>query len=248
MRTNRPSGSYGQSGGYRDDFNNGYNPRSHNYGHNPYGRQSEVLSPSMYNGLICIVLLYGFVLNYLMVKHCTEFFLTMNLWVLLIGYFVLCLIGIFMSKASDNPVVSFIGYNFVVVPIGAVLSVCLAGVAPDLVKNVVLVTAGVTTVMLVAGTLFPNVFKSIGGALGIALLAVIIIELICGLLLKIIMPTFWDVIVALIFCGYIGFDWAVAQDEEPTADNAIDACVGLYLDIVNLFLRLLSIMGDRDRD
>lgn len=248
MRTNRPSGSYGQSGGYRDDFNNGYNPRSRNYGHNPYGRQSEVLSSSMYNGLIGIVLLYGFVLNYLMVKYCTEFFLTMNFWVLLIGYFVLCLIGIFMSKASDNPVVSFIGYNFVVVPIGAVLSVCLAGVAPDLIKNVVLVTAGVTAVMLVAGTLFPNVFKSIGGALGIALLAVIIIELICGLLLKIIMPTFWDVIVALIFCGYIGFDWAVAQDEEPTADNAIDACVGLYLDIVNLFLRLLSIMGARDRD
>jgi FtsH-binding integral membrane protein len=46
--------------------------------------------------------------------------------------------------------------------------------------------------------------------------------------------------VAALFCGYIAYDWAKAQEESPTADNAVDACVGLYLDIINLFLRILS--------
>ena len=53
-------------------------------------------------------------------------------------------------------------------------------------------------------------------------------------------PSLWDFIVALIFCGYIGYDWAEAQTKERTLDNAVDSVVDLYLDIVNLFLRILS--------
>lgn len=59
------------------------------------------------------------------------------------------------------------------------------------------------------------------------------------------MPTVWDVLVALLFCGYIGYDWAVAQREEKTVDNAVDTCVGLYLDIINIFIRVLSASGNK---
>jgi hypothetical protein len=55
----------------------------------------------------------------------------------------------------------------------------------------------------------------------------------------------WDVLVAGLFAFYIGYNWAIAQEYDCTIDNAIDACVGLYLNIVNLFLRVLSIM-ERD--
>ena len=38
----------------------------------------------------------------------------------------------------------------------------------------------------------------------------------------------------------IGYDWAEAQTKAYTLDNAVDSVVGLYLDIINLFLRILS--------
>ena len=49
-----------------------------------------------------------------------------------------------------------------------------------------------------------------------------------------------NVVVALIFCLYIGFDWARAQRRPCTADNAIDSACALYLDIINLALRILA--------
>jgi FtsH-binding integral membrane protein len=41
----------------------------------------------------------------------------------------------------------------------------------------------------------------------------------------------------------IGVDWGRANNIERTVDNAIDSAACLYLDIVNLFIRVLEIMG-----
>ena len=52
-----------------------------------------------------------------------------------------------------------------------------------------------------------------------------------------------DWIVVLIFCGYIGYDWSRANQIPKTIDNAIDSAAALYMDIINLFLRILRILG-----
>ena len=57
-------------------------------------------------------------------------------------------------------------------------------------------------------------------------------------------PRWWDWVVALIFCGYIGYDWVEAQNKYKTLDNAVDSAMDLYLDIINLFVRLLSSKDD----
>jgi FtsH-binding integral membrane protein len=44
----------------------------------------------------------------------------------------------------------------------------------------------------------------------------------------------------------MGFDWYRAQAYPKTVDNAIDSAVDLYLDIINLFIRLLEIFGKKD--
>lgn len=204
------------------------------------------LSHSGYNALIGLILLYGFGVNVILVNTCAELVASIQPLALIIGYLVLCITGIIISKKSDNPIISFIGYNLVVIPIGLVLSVALRGVSETLAFNALITTAGVVLLMLVAGTVYPKVFLSLGRALGITLLIVIIVELILALT-GITTPTFLDVIVALLFCLYIGYDWAKAQDTDYTADNAVDACVGLYLDIINLFLRILSLYS-RGRD
>ena len=59
--------------------------------------------------------------------------------------------------------------------------------------------------------------------------------------------TIIDYAVALIFCGYIGLDWCRAQQYPKTLDNAIDSAADIYLDIVNLFIRILSITGKRSK-
>jgi FtsH-binding integral membrane protein len=51
--------------------------------------------------------------------------------------------------------------------------------------------------------------------------------------------------VALIFCGYIGLDWHRAQQFPKTLNNAVDSAADIYLDVVNLFVRILSITGKR---
>ena len=59
--------------------------------------------------------------------------------------------------------------------------------------------------------------------------------------------TILDYAVALIFCGYIGLDWCRAQRYPKTLDNAIDSAADIYLDVVNLFIRVLSITGKRSK-
>ena len=68
----------------------------------------------------------------------------------------------------------------------------------------------------------------------------IFVLLLCGISL-----TIFDWIAALIFCGYIGFDWAKLNDDgDYSLDAAVDGAGALYLDIINLFLRLLDIADD----
>jgi len=77
--------------------------------------------------------------------------------------------------------------------------------------------------------------------LGITLLITIVVEIVMmflGANLGII-----DYIVVLIFCGYIGYDWARANACAKTVDNAVDMAAELYVDIINLFIRILSILA-----
>lgn len=97
---------------------------------------------------------------------------------------------------------------------------------------------------MIAGTLFPAFFKKIARALTIALFLVIIVELAMIFIFK-VHHGIIDWIVVIIFCGYIGYDWGRAQQIPKTIDNAVDSAAALYMDIINLFLRILRLMGRR---
>lgn len=203
------------------------------------------MSSRAYNLTIGLILLWGFGINILMCKFLTPIFMDWNFILIVIGYFASAILGIHLSATSDNALISFIGYNLVVLPVGIVLSLALAEYDHVSIMNAFLVTAAVTLLMIFLSIIYPNVFLSLGKVLFFSLLGVIIFEVIF-LLLGISTPTFWDFLVALIFCGYIGYDWANAQTKEYTLDNAVDSVVELYLDIVNLFIRILEAISDDD--
>ena len=96
--------------------------------------------------------------------------------------------------------------------------------------------------MMCLGTLFPAFFQKISGVLTIALLLVIVVELIEIFIFN-THHGILDWIVVLIFCGYIGYDWGRANQIPKTVDNAVDSAAALYMDIINLFLRILRILG-----
>ncbi|MGF1836905.1 Bax inhibitor-1 family protein [Photobacterium sanguinicancri] len=201
------------------------------------------ISSRLYNLTIGLVLCWGFGINWLMVSRIpVDSILSVSPWVFLLGYFASCFLGVYLFSKSENPLVSFIGYNFVVLPFGLIINIVVSSYDPDLVIEAIKVTGLVTACMMLLGTLFPSFFARISGALTIALLVVILVELFQIFVLG-IHQEWIDWAVVLIFCGYIGYDWGRANQIPKTLDNAVDSAAALYMDIINLFLRIVRIMG-----
>lgn len=208
---------------------------------------ADEISAKSFNMVIGLTLFWGFFINYIIVKTVdTTWIASINPIIFFLLYFASCFIGIKMYSSSDQPLISFIGYNFVVVPFGFIVNIVVSQFAPGVVLNAIIITGGVTLIMMALGTMFPAFFQKISGALFIALIAVIIVELVMIFIFK-THTTIIDIVVALIFCGYIGYDWGRANQMPKTVDNAIDGAAAIYMDIINLFLRVLRILG-RSRD
>lgn len=202
-----------------------------------------IIGVGLYNLVIGLTLVWGFAVNYWMVTNIDpNTIASINPWIFFIGYFASCFFGIYLFQKSSNPVVSFIGYNFVVVPFGLIINMVVSQYDPELVTEAIRITGLVTVAMMCLGTLFPAFFQKIAGALTIALLLVIVVELIEIFIFN-THHGILDWIVVLIFCGYIGYDWGRANQIPKTIDNAIDSAAALYMDIINLFLRILRILG-----
>lgn len=205
-------------------------------------RVSDEVSASVYNLIIGATLAYGLILNAVIVMNFSEVFMRMNPWVLIIGYFVSCIAGIFIANGSDNPVVSFIGYNLVVLPIGALLSVSVPTYYVEDIISAAMVTGIIVSVMTILATVMPNLFVGMGRTL--------FISLTLGLVAQIIAMLFgysgnlFNWFFVIIFTLYVGYDWTKAQSYPKTIDNAVDSSLDIYLDIINLFIRLLAIMGN----
>lgn len=229
--------------GYNNGYNNDYNAQTAYY-QNDYIIRDEI-SPQTYNMIIGATLLYGFIINMIMVACCGDFAMSMNPITFTIVYFVMAISGGLMVRKSDSPVISFIGYNLIVIPLGLCLTIIInaylsAGYESTII-TAFLITAVVTLVMMGLGAMYPTFFLSIGKTLAVSLLITVIAELILffmGIQLGII-----DYIVVLIFCGYVGYDWAKANIQSKTVNNAIDSACELYIDIVNLFIRILRILA-----
>lgn len=191
-----------------------------------------------FNLILGGTLLWGFLLNIL---FCVLFRNAVAEWdygMILIVYAVLAFAGILINTRSSRPIWSFVGYNLVVLPLGLVLSALVAETGAQAVRETFQTTAAVTTGMLLLSNWKPETFAKMGPCLLGALLLTLVTELALFLFHRSFELT--NILAALIFCLYIGYDWARAQQRPSTADNAIDSACALYLDIINLALRILS--------
>ena len=228
----------------QNSYSGGYVPlRVGEYAADGHIRVPGELSERRYNLLLGSVLVWGFFINFLLCFFFGDAIARMNPFAILVIYLVSAVVGILLNTRSGNPLVSFIGYNLVVLPIGLVLSVYVSAFDELSVTLSFLITAIVTLTMMLLSIAFPQLFYSIGPALGVTLLVVLVFDIVLTLIGGFFALGVIDWIVTFIFCGYIGYDYAIAQNREKTADGAIDSACALYLDIVNLFIRVLAIVG-----
>ena len=209
----------------------------------------EIISDRSYNLVLGGTVFYGLLMNVIICKVFGEKVLdwiiqsSTNMIILLVGYFVFALIGTLIAHKSANPAISFLGYNLVSVTVSGYLS---AGM-DQVVFQAIVITAITTFVMLALSCAFPTFFQGLGKILFCALIGLVVAELIALLIFRSSHDIFaWAG--AAIFSLYIGYDYSKAQMYPKTLDNAVDCAVDLYLDIINLFLRILRILGSNSRD
>ena len=212
-----------------------------------YLREGEVeISERAFNLIIGAMLLWGFLLNFATVAlfgdKVVQLVSNMNPFIFLIGYIVLVIAGNTMVVRGGAGM-SFVGYTLIAAPIGILLCIFLKGVPTSVVKSAVLITAIVTLSFMIAGTIFPGFFLSLGRVLAFSLLFMIVGGLINLLLFRGRGYILYEWLGAAIFSLYIGYDWARANTCARTVDNAIDLSASLYLDIINLFIRVVEIMN-----
>jgi FtsH-binding integral membrane protein len=202
---------------------------------------------SAFYGLIAFFVCYGLGGSALAAHLTTQSGWMPQGWMGLIGLLILPFIGIFMS-ISRSWLVSFIGYNLVLIPFGILLGPSLQKYDADVVRNACLLTAGITLVMGLAGTIFPGVFSRLGSALFLSLSCLVLVRIAGIFVPELRNISAIEYIAAGIFSLYIGFDMWRASVLERTLDNAVDVAISLYLDILNLFLSILKIMGSSSDD
>jgi FtsH-binding integral membrane protein len=156
---------------------------------------------------------------------------------------VIPILGILIAVRSDNPIVSFIGYNMVVIPFGVILSPILHHYSPKVIQDTFLITGIDVVTMSLLATAYPKFFSRLGGALGMALVGLVVVRILQLFIPSLAGFTLIDWISAGIFSLYVGFDWYRATTVSKTYDNAVDIALDLYLDIINLFLSFLRILG-----
>lgn len=208
---------------------------------------SKVLSARTYNLVLGGVVLYGIIMNVILCATCKDAVMAMNPLTFLVGYFVSCIAGVLISTFSKNPIISFVGYNMVVVPIGLALSTALeeyGGVGSAVVIQAFLYTAIITGCMISLSIINPEFFSKLGGILFGSLIGLIIAEIVALFLGLDQIAISW--FGAVVFSLYIGYDVYRSQQFTKTLDNAIDCAVDIYLDIANLFLYVLEILGNSD--
>lgn len=204
----------------------------------------DQISIVVYNLILGAMILYGFVANAIMVLLAQNFMIDLIesiSWIgFLIGYFVCAIAGSIIAVKSHKPFWSFVGYNLIVVPIGALLTLCLPAYDPANILLAIVLTGIVTAAMMALSAAFPRFFSKLGWALLIALLIGIVVEIVAILLGY--RGDLFNWLFVLLFSLYIGYDWNRAQAYPKTVDNAIDSAIDLYLDLINVFIRILDIL------
>lgn len=209
--------------------------------------EDEQMTDAGFNALMGCTILWGLICNFFicMFMEVQVFnFVDAHPVLFIVGYFVLAFLGSIIISGTDNALIAFLGFNLICLPVGALLSVYVSQYTSLSISYVCLLTGIIVVIMTTISTVFPEYFCSLGHILLVTLISIIFIE---GTLVFFLGYDghVIDYAVVALFSLYIGYDWYCSQRYAATPYNAISCATDLYLDIINIFVRLLAILGKK---
>lgn len=202
----------------------------------------DVLSQRAYNLRIGLNLLLGIIITAIaVVGFQNNLGLTFHTHPIIftILFFVVTIGAELKAIQSTNTGVIYVCYAIICLTIGALLSSTVPYFSSEQILFAAASTFLILVIMIINSTIAPNAFISLGRGLFTALTAFIIAEI---AMLFIFGTSFaiMDYIAIFIFSLYIGFDWARGSFCPRNDKFAVLTALCIYMDVVNIFLRLLS--------
>lgn len=153
---------------------------------------------------------------------------------------------IMMSVAAgkQSTGLSIAGFAVFVASFGITAGVALSAYDLPTVNTAFFATAGITAVSGILGMAFPNFFRRIGGILCGVLMGLVVVQLV--MIFMGVDQTLLDIALVVVFAGFIAYDFNQAAQLEPTIPNAVLSASNLFVDIVNILLRLARIFSRND--
>ena len=161
---------------------------------------------------------------------------------LVFGSFILTIVGMVMMSAAagkQSVGLSLVGYVIFASTFGLTASFGLANYDLPTINTAFIATAAITFVFGALGVTFPKFFQPVYGIGFGILLATILVEIV--LMFMGVSQSITDLIVIVVFAGFIGYDTYVATTVPPTLPNAVLMASNLFVDIINVFLRILAV-------
>lgn len=159
---------------------------------------------------------------------------------------IVSIIVMAIGKSIQNPVISGIAYAVFCVSIGIPVAFALTACELPVITSAFFITFGLSVVFTIAGFVFPDFFSKITRICFTVLIAIIVSEIIFMILG--ISQTVTDYVVIIIFCCLLGFDAYAMANDEPTTSNAFYHASQIFLDLMNIFIRVLSIIKGSDNN
>jgi FtsH-binding integral membrane protein len=160
--------------------------------------------------------------------------------------FIGCVLGV-----SRNVPLQLIGYALIILPTGWIMGPLAKLYQFDSVIMAVWITVAVTVFLGIVGAMWHSSVAHWGGYLLTALLVLIIVELASIVMIiitgqkshlrQLLAVTDWVAIA--IFCGFVFYDMNQAVRMPSNASNAIYSAIAMYLNIINLWARILARTG-----
>lgn len=209
----------------------------------------DELSLRLYIGAISFFTIYGLAVSTLVAYMTMKWELSFIL-ILILGL-VVPFIGIKIALDTDEWFMSFFGYNLVILGLSAITGPVINHYTSGTVVAAFMATCAVSVVLSIAGVLYPRSLESLGGYLFGGLLALVFVRVGQLILVSLGMYQYGFISLveygaAILFSLYIVYDWNRGLEMARTLSNAVKTSLGIYLDIINLFLSLLRLMGNED--
>ena len=214
------------------------------------GRLIQQKAPFM--GIVIALMIVQLVITYYtmeILSKNTKFqeYMKSNLWLLillLILPFVIIVILAFVPMSRFSKLILFTIFSLL---FGLMLSAIRNRVTPELVRAAILATVGIFIAMFIVGLVLAGLGYDLFW-LGMILFVLLIILVIAGIIMLFTDPSnkalrIRAILVIVLFSIYILFDTNQIIMRDYNSDYVM-AAIDYYLDVVNIFVALLQVLGE----